>query len=80
MPSNSLLFKPLVTQPISQTPYDLNSKLFVRYSSHGLNTKILVCYSGHGLNNEPLYEQTILDHLNTELVRYSDPHCKCIIG
>ena len=30
MPANSLLFKPSVTQPFSQTPYDLNSKLLVR--------------------------------------------------
>ena len=32
------------------------------------------CYSGHGLNNKPFEEQTILDHLNTELVRFSDLH------
>ena len=47
-------------QPISQTPYDLNNEPLVRYS-------------GHGLNNEPFNEQTVLDHLNTELVHYSDP-------
>ena len=66
-------------QPISQTMYDLNSELLVRYSSHVLNNKLLVRYSSHGLNNEPFNEQTILDHLNTELVCYSDPHCilKC---
>ena len=64
-------------QPISQTSYDLNNELLIRYSSHGLNTELLVRYSGHGLNNEPFDEQTNLDHLNTELVRYSDPHCKC---
>ena len=29
MPDNSLLFKPLVMQPISQTTYDLNSELLV---------------------------------------------------
>ena len=52
-----------------------NIKLLVYYSSHGLNTKILVRYSGYGLNNEPLDERTILDHLNTKLVCYSDPHC-----
>ena len=23
----------------------------------------------------PFNEQTVLDHLNTKLVRYSDPHC-----
>ena len=49
-------------QTISQTPFDLNNDLFVRYS-------------GHGLNNEPFDERTVLDHLNTKLVRYSDPHC-----
>ena len=31
MPSNSLLFKPSVTQHISQTTYDLNSELLVCY-------------------------------------------------
>ena len=31
--------------------------------------------SSHDLNNEQLEEGTILDHLNTELVCYSDPHC-----
>ena len=34
-----------------------------------------VCNFGHGLNNEPFDKQTILDHLNIELVGYSDPHC-----
>ena len=57
-------------QPISQTPYDQNNKLLVRYSSHGLNKKLLVC-----LNNKPFDLQTILDHSNTKLVRNSDPHC-----
>ena len=47
-----LLFKPLVTLPISQRLYDLNNKLLIHYSSHDLN-------------NEPLDEQTILIHLNT---------------
>ena len=70
-----MLFKPLVTQPISQTPYDLNNELLFRYSGHGLNNKLLVCYSGNGLNNEPFNKRTVLDHTNTELVRYSDPHC-----
>ena len=75
MPANSSLFKPSVTQPISQTPYDLNNELLVRYSGHGLNNKLLVRYSGHGLNNEPFDEPTVLDHSNTELVRFSDLHC-----
>ena len=76
--TKSSLFKPSVTQPISQTPYDLNNELLVRYSGHGLNNELLVRYSGHGLNNEPFGNRTILDHLNNELVRYSDPHCTTI--
>ena len=69
-----ILFKPSVTQPISQTTYELNSKLLlVHYSSHVLNNKLLVCYSSHDLNNEPFKEQTIFDHLNPEPVGYSDP-------
>ena len=38
-----------------------------------LNSKLIFCYSRHGLNNEPFDEQTVLDHLNTELVSNSDP-------
>ena len=34
----------------------------------------IVCYSSHELNNEPTEERTIMDHLNTKLVGYSDPH------
>ena len=45
------------------------------YSQFLLNNKLLVCYSSHDLYNEPFTWQTILDHLNTELVCYSDPHC-----
>ena len=73
MPANSLLFKPSVTQPISQTPYDLNNELLVRYSSHGPNNKLLVRYSGHGSNSEPFDERIVLDHLNTELVASQIP-------
>ena len=51
------------------------NKLLVSYSGHGFNNELLVGYSGHGLNNEPFNERTVLDHLNPELVRYSDPHC-----
>ena len=29
----------------------------------------------YDVNNEPFNEQTILDHLNAELVCYSYPHC-----
>ena len=67
MPANSLLFKPSVTQPIIQTPYDPKSERLVHFSSHVLNNKLLVHYSSHDLNNQPFNEQTILDHLNTEL-------------
>ena len=35
----------------------------------------VVRYSSHGLNKEQINDQTTFDHLNTELVRYSDPHC-----
>ena len=31
------------------------------------------------MNNEPFDERTVLDHLNTELVRYLDPHCILVI-
>ena len=79
MPGKSSLFKPSVTQPISQTPDDLNNELLVGYSSHGLNNELLVGYSGHGLNNKPFDERTVLDHLNTELVCYSDLHCISLI-
>ena len=27
------------------------------------------------MNSGPLDDQTVFDHLNTERVRYSDPHC-----
>ena len=74
MPCNSS-FKPSVRQPISQTTYDLNSQILVRYSSHVLYNKFLVPYSSHDLNKEPFKELTILDHSKTELVRYSDLHC-----
>ena len=57
------------------TTYDLNSKRLVRYYSHVLNNKLIVCYSSHDLNNEPFKERTVLNHSNTELVCYSDPHC-----
>ena len=64
-------------QPISQTTY-LNRELLVRYPSHVLNYELLVCYSSHDLNNEPFKERTVLDHLNTELICYSDPHSMLI--
>ena len=64
-----------VKQPISQTTYDLNSKLLVCYSSHVLNNKLFVRYLSHDLNNKPFDERTILDHSNTKLIYYSDPLC-----
>ena len=53
----------------------MNNELLVRYSSHDLNSELLVRYSDGGLNKEPFNDRTALNHLNTELVRYSDPHC-----
>ena len=44
------------------------------------NRELLVCYSVHCLNNGPFDEQTILDHLNTELVRYSDSNSSVTIA
>ena len=41
---------------------------------NGALIKLLVRYSSHDLNNEPFNERTVLEHLNTELVGYSDPH------
>ena len=43
---------------------NINSQLpfYVRYSDHGLNTR-------------PFNDRTGFNHLNTGLVRYSDPHC-----
>ena len=40
-----------------------------------LNSKLLALYSRHGMNNGPFDEITVLDHLNTQLVCSSDPHC-----
>ena len=39
------------------------------------SSKLLVRYSRHGLNNGPFNKLTVLDHLNTKLVCYSDSHC-----
>ena len=59
-----------VIQVISQATYQ---------TAHDPNNEHLVHYSGHGLNEEPFYERTILDHLNTKLICYSDTHCIKII-
>ena len=48
---------------------------FVNNVYYVLNNKLLDRYSSHDLNNKPFKEQTVLDHLNTELIPYSDPHC-----
>ena len=66
--NKSSLFKPSVTQHISQTNYDLNTKLLVSYSTHVLNNELLVCYSSHDLNNEPFNEQTTFDRYRTSLL------------
>ena len=44
-----------------------------------LNSELLVRYSRHGLNNWPFNERTVLDHLNTQIVRYSDPNCTGLV-
>ena len=62
-----------VVQPMSQTPYDLNNKLLVHYSSHSLYTELVVCFSSHDLNNEPFNDPTGFDHSNTKLFQNSNP-------
>ena len=57
-----------------------NTELLVRYSSHDLNSELLVRYSDGGLNKEPFDDRTALNHSNTELVQYSDPHCIVILS
>ena len=42
-----------------------------------LNSGQFVRYSNGGLNNGPFNNRTDPHGLNTGLVRYSDPHCKC---
>ena len=44
-------------------------------ATYKLNNDLLVCYSSHDLNNGPFNYRTGLDHSNTKLVRYPDPHC-----
>ena len=51
----------------------------INYSTCVLNSKLLVLYWCQGLNNEPIDEQTTLNHLNTGLVYYIDPHCILIV-
>ena len=56
--TKSSLFKPSVTQPISQITYDLKSELLVRYSSLVLNKELLVRYSSQTL---------IMNHSRSEM-------------
>ena len=44
-------------------------------SNKMVGNQMVVSYSSQGLNDRPFNNQTFLDHLNTKLVRYSDPHC-----
>ena len=39
--------------------------------------QVVVWYSDHHLNNGPVGDLTTFDHLNTRLVRDSDPRCIC---
>ena len=64
-------------------------QMVVRYSDHHWNTsplfkwwseyrtKFSPVFKWHS-NNGPFGNQTTFDHLNTRLVRYSDPHCIAI--
>ena len=59
------------------TSHDLNTEIKVFYSSHhsrNLSVKP-ISQTTYDLNSKLLDEQTVLDHLNTKLVCYSDPHC-----
>ena len=50
--------------------------LIVKYENKGklFYSLLIIIFNGRS-NNGPFGEQTGLDHLNAELVRYSDPHC-----
>ena len=54
-----------------------NQMPFGYQSLYHSNSELLVHYSRNALNNGPFDEQTVVDHLNTELVGYSVPHCNC---
>ena len=47
-------------------------QMVVGYSDHHLNTGPV--FKWHS-NNRPFGDRTTIDHLNTRLVQYSDPHC-----
>ena len=61
MPGDSLLFKPW-------PEYRTKSSLFKPSVMQPISQ------APYDLNNESFDERTILDHLNTKLVCYSDPH------
>ena len=73
-----------VIQVMNHATYDLNNGQIVHFlfgiqviawiTDHWVN-RLFVRYSGHALNKRPFDDRTCLDHLNTGLVRYSDPHC-----
>ena len=46
----------------------------ISHATYDLNNKLLVPYSSHDLKNGPFIDRTVLNHLNTKLVRHSDPH------
>ena len=52
-----------------------NQMVFGYQTFYHSNSELLVRYSRHGFNSGPFDERIVLDHLNTELVRHSDPHC-----
>ena len=61
--------------------HGLNSKLLIRYSGHEVGWLMAwianFLFASHDLNKEPFDNQTVINHSNTELVVYSDPHCIC---
>ena len=58
---------------------DKLSNNVINYIVCRMHNELLVHFSGHGLNNEAFDERTVLDHSNTKLVCYSDPHCMPIV-
>ena len=49
----------------------------ISYTTYNLINRLLVCYSSHDLDNKPFNDPTGLDHTNTKLVFYLNPHCVC---
>ena len=54
---------------------DLTNEDHHRTKSMLFRCPITVWYSSHDLDNGPFNDQTVFNHLNTRLVRYSDLHC-----